>query len=202
MDTSLNEKDRNQIQAAILKKYSKVAKNPEGLFNYPTGRAGLEALRYNAELINGMPAAVINSYCGVGNPFSLDPISTGAALLDIGCGAGVDTLIAAMMTGPSGRVCGIDSTPEMLKRAQENLCLTHLQNVTFKKAPAENLPFSDGEFNIVISNGALNLVFNKAKALCEAHRVLKPGGRLMVADQILTGRPPTETEQIIKSWSQ
>jgi SAM-dependent methyltransferase len=202
MNTPFNETDRDKIQKAIRKKYSKAAESPEGLFKYPTGRAGLEALQYDAELIGGVPAAVINSYCGVGNPFSLGPISAGNAVLDIGCGAGVDTLIAAMMTGPSGRVCGIDSTPEMLARAEENLSRTHLRNVTFQKASAENLPFPDSEFNIVISNGALNLIPDKTKALSEAHRVLKPGGRLMIADQILTGRLPADTEQIIKSWSQ
>jgi arsenite methyltransferase len=202
MLADFNETDRDKILKAIQQKYAKVAKSPEGLFKYPTGRAGLEALQYDAEWISGLPAAVINLYCGVGNPFSLGPISTGEGVLDIGCGAGVDTLIAAKMTGPAGRVCGVDSTPEMLARAEENLCRTDLQNVTFEKASAENLPFPNGEFDIVISNGAFNLIPNKAKALSEAHRVLKPGGHLMIADQILTGVLPAETAQIIKSWSQ
>jgi len=201
MDAYLTGKDRKKIHKAIRKKYKKVAQNPSGLFKYLTGRAGLEALQYPSELIKALPEAVTDAYCGVGNPFALGPIDQGEAVLDIGCGSGVDALFAAMMTGSAGKVIGIDVTPEMLKRAKENLALTDLTNVTFDEAGADNLPFTDQDFDVVISNGAFNLVPNKSKALSEVFKVLKPGGRLMIADQILIGELPKEKKQIIKGWS-
>ena len=201
MDAFLTGTDTKKIYKAIRKKYKKVAKNPAGLFKYPTGRAGLEALQYPSALINALPEEVTDSYCGVGNPFALGPINQGEEVLDIGCGSGVDAIMAAMQTGPSGKVTGIDATPEMLKRAKENLALTDLKHVTFQEAGADNLPFADQDFDVVISNGAFNLVPDKPKALSEVFRVLKSKGRLMIADQILIGELPKEKKQIIKSWS-
>ena len=201
MNPILTDADIKKIRKAINKKYKKAAKNPAGLFRYPTGRAGLEALQYPSELIKALPEAVTQSYCGVGNPFALGPINQGEAVLDIGCGSGVDAMLAAMMTGPSGKVTGVDVNPHMLKRAKENLASTDLKNIAFEEAAADNLPLADSNFDVVISNGAFNLVPDKPRALAEVFRVLKPGGRLMVADQILTGELPKEKKQIIKSWS-
>jgi SAM-dependent methyltransferase len=202
MENEFTLKDKKKIKAGIRKKYAKVATSPEGLFKYPTGRAGLKALQYDSAHLRAVPETVAASYCGVGNLFSLGPIKEGEAILDIGCGAGVDTILAAMMTGPLGNVVGIDTAPEMVKRARENLSLIGTHNVIFKEASAERLPFSEREFDVVISNGVFNLVPDKAKALSEVYRVLKPNGRLMIADQILTGEPLREKKQIIKSWSQ
>ena len=201
MDALLTGTDINKIQKAIHKKYKQVAKNPAGLFKYPTGRAGLKALKYPFELINALPEVVAESYCGVGNPFALGPIKHGEAVLDIGCGSGVDVMFAAIMTGPSGKVTGIDVTPQMLKRATENLALTDFQNIRFEQAAADNLPFTDQNFNVIISNGVFNLVPDKSGGFSEAFRVLKHGGRLMIADQILIGELPKEKKEIIKSWS-
>jgi SAM-dependent methyltransferase len=202
MENEFTPKDIKKIKTGIHKKYSKVATNSEGLFKYPTGQAGLEALQYDSAQISSMPKSVTASYCGVGNPFVLGAINKGESVLDIGCGAGVDTLFAAMMTGPSGKVVGIDMVSEMLARARENLSLIDMNYIILKEASAENLPFSDQEFDVVISNGVFNLVPDKAKALLEVYRVLKPEGRLMIADQVLTGELPQEKKQIIKSWSQ
>ncbi len=201
MDTFFTDTDRKKIHKAIHKKYKKVAKNPAGLFKYPTGRAGMEALQYPSRLIDALPETAVESYCGVGNPFAAGPLHQGEAVLDIGCGCGVDAMIAAMMTGPSGIVTGIDVIPEMLKRARTNLALTDLKNITFEEAAADNLPFTDQNFDVVISNGAFNLVPAKPRALAEVLRVLRPAGRLMVADQILIGELPEDKKQIIKSWS-
>lgn len=197
----LTEQDKIQIKAGIQNKYAKVAASPEGLFQYPTGKAGLRALGYVAELIQGMPDEVAAFYCGVGNPFSLGTIHEGEAVLDIGCGAGVDTFIAATLVGPKGRVVGIDLIPEMLNRARANLEKTSLNNVTFQEASAEDLPFPDTSFNVVISNGVFNLIPDKVKALKEVFRVLKPSGRLMFADQVLTAKQPEDTRSMVETWA-
>ena len=202
MGTQISQKDKDRIEAGIRGKYVKVAQSPEGLFNYPTGRAGLETLKYDPALIRSLPEDVAASFCGMGNPFSIGPVNAGDRVLDIGCGSGVDTLLAAMMTGPTGEAVGVDLTAEMLERAEVNLALTDLKNVTFKKASGEKLPFEDNRFDVVISNGAINLIPDKAATLKEARRVLKPGGRLMVADQILAGHLPADKRDRIDKWAQ
>ena len=200
MELKLAPADKKRIEQSIRQKYTEVASSPQGHFNYPTGRAGLEALAYDAERIEALTDNIVASYCGVGNPFTLTSISKGEAVLDIGCGAGVDTLIAASIVGPEGKTVGIDMIPEMLERAKENLHETTFNNVTFQLASAENLPFPDESFDMVISNGVFNLIPDKTRALAEAFRVLKPGGCLMIADQILTGQLPADTKARIESW--
>jgi arsenite methyltransferase len=202
METQISQEDKDKIEEGIRSKYVKVAENPEGLFKYPTGRAGLETLRYDFPLIRSLPEDVVSSYCGVGNPFSLWPINEGEAVLDIGCGAGVDTLLAAMMVGPSGKVVGVDIVSEMLQRAEENLKRTNLKNVTFKKASGEQLPFEDDSFDVLISNGVVNLIPDKTATLKEAMRILKPGGRLMIADQVMVGRLQKDIKARLSSWFQ
>ena len=150
--------DLEKIEAGIREKYVKVAKNPEGQFKYPTGKKGLKALHYDKSLIDKLPDAVAATYCGVGNPFSLGKINTGEQVLDIGCGAGVDTILASMMTGPTGNVVGVDIVPEMLQQAEKNLMMTDLKNVSFKKASGEKLPYPVDTFDAVISNGVINLI--------------------------------------------
>ena len=201
MENELTHQDKQRIEESIRGKYLKVAASPEGLFRYPTGRAGLEALDYSPEMVRGLPEPVAASYCGVGNPFTLGPIREGEAVLDIGCGAGVDSIIAAKLVGPSGAVTGIDLVPEMLARAGENARLAGVDNVTFRVSSAEQLPFPDNSFDVVISNGVFNLVVDKVKALGEVFRVLKPGGRFMLADQVLSGELPKETKARVENWA-
>lgn len=201
MNAELTLQDQKRIEESIRGKYVKVAVSPEGLFRFPTGRSGLEALHYDPQIIQDLPEFVAAAYCGVGNPFTLGPIHPGEAILDIGCGTGVDSLIAAKMVGPSGSVRGIDLVPEMLDRAKENTRLAGADNVEFTEGSAEELPFPDASFDGVISNGVFNLVVDKVKALEEVFRVLKSGGRFMIADQVLTGELPKETKARVENWA-
>lgn len=202
MDSQITTSDLIKIEAGICEKYSKVAKSPEGQFKYPTGKKGLETLHYDKTLIAKLPDAVTSSYCGVGNPFSLGKINSGDQVLDVGCGAGVDSILASMMAGPDGSVVGLDIVPEMLHEAETNLKLTNLANVTFKKAAGEKLPLPDDIFDVVISNGVINLIPDKESALTEMVRVLKQGGRLMMADQVASGSVQKDLEARLTSWFQ
>jgi SAM-dependent methyltransferase len=201
METKFNSDERKRIQQGIKEKYKLVAINPEGKFRYPTGRAGLEGQKYDPEILRALPEDVLASYCGVGNPFSLGPVIKGGAVLDIGCGAGVDTFVAAIMVGPEGRVIGIDLISEMLNRARTNLEKTSFKNVTFQEGSAEELPFLDRIFDVVISNGVFNLITDKAKALKEVFRVMKSSGRFLLADQILTGDMPADSKSMVENWA-
>jgi SAM-dependent methyltransferase len=154
----LTAEDRKRIEEGLQQKYAKVSVNPEGLFRYPTGRSGLEALDYNAHIVQSLPEAAVASYCGVGNPFTLGPVHEGETVLDIGCGGGFDTFFAAITVGPKGKAVGIDMIPEMLERARRNLRQTNIKNATFQEATAEDLPFPDESFDVVISNGVFNLI--------------------------------------------
>ncbi|MCF4113233.1 methyltransferase domain-containing protein [Dethiosulfovibrio acidaminovorans] len=202
MDDFISKEDKNRIESGIRSKYVNVADNPKGLFRYPVGRDGLEGLNYDSELIESLPDAVADSYCGVGNPFSLGSIDEGDSVLDIGCGAGVDTIIAAMMTGSKGLSVGIDMVPEMLSKARSNLELTEMKNVSFQQASGESLPFEDDSFDVVISNGVVNLIPDKASAMVEVFRVLRPGGRLMIADQLMIGDSQKDLKERVESWFQ
>jgi arsenite methyltransferase len=197
----INAEDRRRIGESIRQKYMKVAVSPEGNFRYPTGEAGLKGQKYSPEILRKLPKDALASYCGVGNPFTLGPVNQGEAVLDLGCGAGVDTLIAAIIVGPEGRVVGIDFSPEMIERAMENLQKTALGNVTFQEASAEDLPLPDASFDAVISNGVFNLIPDKLTALKEVFRVLKPFGRLMIADQVLTVGSHEDTTSIVENWA-
>lgn len=201
MEAKFNSDERKRIQEGIKEKYKMVAISPEGKFSYPTGRAGLERQKYDPQVIQSLPENVLSSYCGVGNPFSLGPINKGETVLDIGCGAGVDTLVAAVMVGPEGKVTGIDLTPDMLKQARINLETTSLKNVSFEEGSAEELAFPEKMFDVVISNGVFNLIPDKRKALKEVFRVLKSSGRFLLADQILMGEMPADTESMVKNWA-
>jgi arsenite methyltransferase len=201
MKTDFTAEDRKKIEEGIRSKYAKVAVNPQGLFRYPTGRAGLENLKYDPDILGSLPEAALDSFCGVGNPFSLGEIREGESVLDIGCGGGVDSMVAAATTGPTGRVVGIDISSEMVERARQNLGLTNLKNVSFQESSAENLPFPDQDFDVVISSGVFNLVPDKLESLREVFRVMKHGGRLMMADQVLTGYLSEDVRERVDNWA-
>jgi SAM-dependent methyltransferase len=202
MDIKISQTDREKIETGIREKYAQVANSPKGQFEYPTGKNGLEVLGYDKILVNALPTAVASSYCGVGNPFALGKIKPGEQILDIGCGAGVDTILAAILAGGKGSVIGVDIVTEMIERAECNLALMDLENVKLQKASGESLPFAEDTFDVVISNGVINLIPDKEAAMSEVIRVLKPAGRLMMADQIAADRIKNDIKERIANWFQ
>lgn len=202
MDNLPSIEELTTIQKGIRDKFSKVAVSPEGHFNYPTGKEGLQNLEYDENLFEKLPNAVISSYCGVGNPFSLGEIHQGELLLDVGCGAGVDSIIAGLMVGPGGSVHGVDIVPQMIARAEKNLRLTNLNNVLFQAITSQKLPFADSIFDVIISNGVINLIPDKETSLQEIFRVLKPEGRLLLADQVAIGNINADMTARLANWFQ
>ena len=186
------------IRQGIAEKYRKVAVSPQGLFKYPTGQESARGLGYPPDLLDAIPLAVRERFVGVGNPFALGPIHVGEAVLDLGCGAGFDALIAAQLVGPTGRVMGIDLSPEMLAMAEAGLKEADFPNVEIRLAQVEDLPCPEESFDVALSNGVLNLIPDKPRALREVFRVLRPGGRLQACDIGLVGdRVPPDKAQ----WS-
>jgi arsenite methyltransferase len=191
-----------EIRKAIRDKYADVSISAEGKFPYPTGRDGVKALGYDPVAIESAPARFFESSCPVGNPFSLGRIDPGSAVLDFGCGAGFDLFVARRLAGEKGRVCGIDLTEDMAKRARENLALAGVANVEIKTVDSETIPYDDRSFDVVISNGVINLSPCKQTVFREIYRVLKPGGKLRFADVVVEKELPPELSASAESWSQ
>lgn len=196
---TVSTKEKEKITSVIKRKYSRVAQSLADQFQYPTGRAGLQQLGYPEELMEVLPDEVAQWYCGVGNPLSLSDLMPGESVLDLGCGAGVDTILAARLVEPTGFAVGVDLSDEMIERAKSNKRISETENVNFQVVDTENLPFDDGHFDVVTSNAMLNLAVEKEQVLREAHRVLKKGGRIQIADQILVGDLMNQ-KQALESW--
>jgi len=190
-----------EIQDAVRRKYVEVSTSAGGKFNYPTGREGAILQGYDSNVIGGLKDEMVESFCGVGNPFRLGPVNPGDTLLDVGCGAGFDLIIASFLVGQRGKVCGIDITPEMGKKAKKNLFDAAVSDFDVRIAGAESIPYDDRTFDIVISNGALNLSPSKEKSFREILRVLKPHGRLQFADIVRKEACSPAGGNILESWS-
>lgn len=191
--------DREVLREAIQEEYEAVAREPERGFHFHTGRPLARILGYRSEWLDGLPEGSIESFAGTGNPFSLGALATGERVVDIGCGAGIDSLIAAGMVGPEGAVIGIDMTPSMLEKAQAGV--GDLDHVEFRLGFGEELPVPDGWADVIISNGVVNLMPDKQEVFTEMARVLKPGGRIQIGD-ILVDRPvPENAKEKIELWT-
>ena len=192
--------DIGLLKSEIKKTYACVSDEPERDFMFPTGRAWAEDLGYPAELAN-VPDRAVESFAGVANLWQLGRLAPGERVLDVGSGAGTDSLIAAHMVGGQGRVVGIDMTAEMLTRARAAAAEAGVVNVEFVEAEAEQLPFADASFDVVISNGVIDLIPDKDAVYAELHRVLAPGGRLQIADVTIQHPVSEEGRRQIDLWT-
>jgi arsenite methyltransferase len=192
--------DVDLLKREIKKTYASVSQEPEKDFVFPTGRAWAEDLDYPPELAN-VPEAAMESFAGVANPFSLGRLEPGERVADLGCGAGTDTLVAAQMVGPDGSVTGIDMTPEMLAKAQTAKAGLGVTNVEFVEGEIERLPFEDETLDVVISNGVIDLVPDKDAVFAEIFRVLKPGGRIQIADVTIQNPVSEAGRRDIDLWT-
>lgn len=193
--------DLKSLRRAIQNEYQLVAENPDLGFHFHTGRPLARMLGYDDAWLEGISEAAIASFAGTGNPFSVEQPRPSDRIVDVGCGAGMDSLIAAKMVGPEGRVVGVDMTPAMLAKARRAARDTGLRNVEYREGFGEALPVFDGWADLVISNGVLNLMPDKHAALGEMARVLKPGGRLQIADILVEKPVPEGSKRNIDLWT-
>lgn len=193
--------DREELRTRISEKYREVAINPDLGFHFHTGARLAEMLAYPVSLLRELPPTTVDSFAGTGNPFLFGELRAGETVVDIGCGAGFDTLIAASQVGTEGRVLAIDMTPEMRAKTVEGARQLGLANVEVLDGFAEALPVADGVADVVISNGVINLCPDKQAVFREIHRVLKPGGRMQVGDILVHREVPQDARDDIDLWS-
>ena len=193
--------DPKALRAEVRNKYKEVATNPHGTFHFHTGRPLAALFGYDPTVVDALPDRAVESFAGVGNPFSLRDLLPGEHVVDIGSGAGFDSFVAAAGVGESGRVVGIDMTPEMLEKSRATALAMRTRNVEFRDGLAETVPVDDGWADVVISNGVINLCADKQAVFAEIRRVLRPGGVLQFVD-IANGRPvPVEALRDIDLWT-
>jgi arsenite methyltransferase len=193
--------DVDVLREEIRKTYTDVSTEQEQEFIFPTGRTWARELGYPEPELSRVPDATVESFAGVANHWLLGGIEPGSVVLDLGCGAGTDLLIAAQMTGPSGRAIGIDMTRAMLDRAQASAAEMGLANVELHESLIESLPLEDASVDVVISNGVIDLVPDKEAVFDEIDRVLRPGGRLQIADVIIHTEVSEDARKRIDLWT-
>lgn len=190
-----------ELQAAVKERFAAVARSPNQEKKFPVGPESAKKIGYDATEIDSLPQSVTESFCGVGNPLGLGEIRAGEIVLELGSGPGLDSLLAARRVGPTGKVIGVDMCEEMIAKARHNAELLGLRNVEFVTAAIERLPLADKSVDVAISNGVFNLCLDKPAVLVEAYRVLRPGGRLQMADVLLEEGVTPEEVARKGSWS-
>jgi SAM-dependent methyltransferase len=194
--------DVTRLRAEVETMYSRVATAPDGDFHFHRGAPYAAAfLGYDANELAALPLDVTSSFAGIGNPLAIAPLPSGATVVDIGSGAGTDLLLAARRVGPQGRAIGVDMTDAMRRRAIEGARRCGLDNVEIRSGDATRLPVGDGDADVVISNGVLNLVPEKERAVAEIARVLRPGGRVQIADIVMGSVLPEAALRDIDLWT-
>ncbi len=193
--------DVDTLRQAIQEEYAEVASHPQKGFHFHTGRPLARMLEYLDEWLEGIPESCIESFAGTGNPFSVGELRPGERVVDVGCGAGIDSLIAAKKIAPDGRVIGVDMTPSMLEKARANGARVGAENLEFRRGYMEELPIEDATADVVISNGVINLSPDKESVFREIARVLKPGGRIQVADIVVQQAVPDSAKENIDLWT-
>jgi SAM-dependent methyltransferase len=191
--------NRDQIFSAVRQMYGEVAASPSTPFHFPVGRSACLFVGYPEELIDGVPAGALESFAGVGCPFHAGVIEAGDRALDVGAGSGTDTLIAARFVGSEGKVWALDMTPAMIAKLRRNIAVVGAEII---EGNAESIPLPDASVDVVTSNGVLNLVPDKAKAVAEIFRVLRPGGRVQIADIVLSRPVGEERRTDAKLWAE
>ncbi|MEM7141138.1 MAG: methyltransferase domain-containing protein [Actinomycetota bacterium] len=196
--------DRDELRDAVRSKYRDVALTPDETFHFHTGRPNAERCRYDMAEVDALPGRAVQSFAGVANPFEPAAIPAGAKVVDLGCGAGFDALLAARAAGPDGSVIGVDMTDEMLDEANTNAQLAAdaaPATIEFRSGYLEDIPVADGWADVVISNGVINLCPDKPRVFQEIARVLRPGGRLQFADIANGNDVPGEAQREIDLWT-
>ena len=193
--------DREQLRQQVREKYTDVALEPEKGFHFHTGRPLAMMLGYDEADIQRLPDGTVESFAGTGNPFSLSRLNPGESVVDIGCGAGFDTLQAALQVGPEGRVIAVDMTEAMREKTRAGATALGLTNVDVRHGYMEELPVEDASVDVVISNGVINLTPDKVGAMREVYRVLKPGGRFQIGDIVVHKEVPQDAKDDVDLWS-
>ena len=190
-----------QVRAMVRERFSRIARAPAQEKKFPIGPESASRLGYESSELDGLPATVTESFSGVGNPFSLGEIHPGETVLDLGCGAGLDSFFAARRVGPAGKVIAVDMTSQMIDKARRNAVTLGIHHVEFLLGEIEDLPLADAVADVPTSNVVFNLCTDKPRAVAETYRVLKPGGRLLMADILLEDRVTTEEVARLGTWS-
>ena len=194
--------DTLTLRREITTMYARVATAPEGAFHFHRGPAyAADMLGYDRHELDRLPAEVTARFAGVGNPHAVAPLPTGATVVDVGCGGGMDLLLAALHVGPSGRAIGVDMTAEMREHAGAGANACGLTNVDVRDGDATRLPIDGASVDVVMSNGVLNLVPLKNRAVAEIARVIKPGGRVQIADIVIGEQLPDDALRDIDLWT-